>query len=398
MVKIIYTNKNEEIIVDDCDYDILNKYTWYISNGNVIQGMVDKKIKKLNRFIYSELMNNKILKQEGVGYINQNKNDNTRNNLKKMLPSEYNRNARTLYKNKTSCYKGVSYDKHRKILVWISSIKINDKVKRASYQKEIHAVWQYNLWLIEYNLDHLLNLKNNIQELLDFILYEKPIKSIPILPIGIIPTFNKNRTIRSYYVNYKQNGKNRSKSFKTVPQAIIFKQQEKELEEKRRKLKLKEKQPLLKDELGNFIIIIKNTKILIDEEDYNKISMFRIEITIGYPILNIEKRKVRLSRFLMNCNDPNLQVDHINNIPLDNRKCNLRIVTHVQNNYNKTSRKNSSSKYIGVWFDKSRNLWAVRIKKKFIGRFKTEIEAGKARDVATKKYFGESGNLNFPDL
>jgi len=26
-----------------------------------------------------------------------------------------------------------------------------------------------------------------------------------------------------------------------------------------------------------------------------------------------------------------------------------------------------------------------------------EIEAAKARDIATKKYFGEYGNLNFPE-
>jgi len=33
--------------------------------------------------------------------------------------------------------------------------------------------------------------------------------------------------------------------------------------------------------------------------------------------------------------------------PLDNRKCNLRIVTPKQNSMNQSSRKNSTSKYIG---------------------------------------------------
>jgi hypothetical protein len=67
---------------------------------------------------------------------------------------------------------------------------------------------------------------------------------------------------------------------------------------------------------------------------------------------------------------------------------------------NKKSSKNSSSKYIGVSWDKSRNKWTVSIninnKAKFLGRFKYEIEAAKVRDQATLKYYGEYGNLNFP--
>jgi hypothetical protein len=44
-----------------------------------------------------------------------------------------------------------------------------------------------------------------------------------------------------------------------------------------------------------------------------------------------------------------------NNDRLDNRKCNLRIVTPEQNNRNQSSSKNSSSKYVGVSFDKRSN-------------------------------------------
>lgn len=42
----------------------------------------------------------------------------------------------------------------------------------------------------------------------------------------------------------------------------------------------------------------------------------------------------------------------IDHIPLDNIKCNLRIVTPTQNS---SSHKNSSSKYIGGSFNKNKN-------------------------------------------
>lgn len=91
-------------------------------------------------------------------------------------------------------------------------------------------------------------------------------------------------------------------------------------------------------------------------------------------------------------------VDHINNNPLDNRKNNLRVVTVAQNNMNKKSSKNSTSKYIGVYWN-TNNKWKASInqnnKYKFLGLFDNEIDAARARDEATKIYFGEFGNLNF---
>jgi hypothetical protein len=95
-----------------------------------------------------------------------------------------------------------------------------------------------------------------------------------------------------------------------------------------------------------------------------------------------------------------LVVDHWNNNSLDNRKSNLRSATHAQNSYNREKRKNATSKYIGVSFDKQTKKWRVKIKlrgkDRCIGRFKREIDGAHAYDRAALKYRGRFARLNFP--
>jgi hypothetical protein len=98
---------------------------------------------------------------------------------------------------------------------------------------------------------------------------------------------------------------------------------------------------------------------------------------------------------------PGLLVDHRNCNSLDNRRANLRLATHQENMRNRRKRKNTSSRFIGVTFDKQRGKWLARIiyqgKRIFLGRFDTEIEAARAYDAAVKKYHIEFARLNFPE-
>jgi len=95
---------------------------------------------------------------------------------------------------------------------------------------------------------------------------------------------------------------------------------------------------------------------------------------------------------------PSLLVDHRNCDSLDNRRDNLRLATHKQNMQNRRKRKNTSSRFIGVHFDKQRRKWAVHIRhngrKLWLGRFTDEIAAARAYDNAAKKYHGEFARLN----
>lgn len=93
------------------------------------------------------------------------------------------------------------------------------------------------------------------------------------------------------------------------------------------------------------------------------------------------------------------QVDHINHNTLDNRRCNLRICTNQQNNWNRASCKNSSSKFKGVSYYKPSKKWIAQIciddKRKNLGYYKSEIQAAKIYDAKAKELFGKFAKLNF---
>lgn len=77
-------------------------------------------------------------------------------------------------------------------------------------------------------------------------------------------------------------------------------------------------------------------------------------------------------------NGCNMVVNHINFIRTDNRLDNLEIISARENN-NKKHLPNQSSKYVGVYWYKAGGTWAAQItinrKNKYLGRYKTELEA-----------------------
>jgi hypothetical protein len=94
------------------------------------------------------------------------------------------------------------------------------------------------------------------------------------------------------------------------------------------------------------------------------------------------RRRVRLHRLLLNATKGHI-VDHINRNKLDNRRANLRFVTHSENTFNSDTRPTSVSQYKGV--SKKRNKWRAYIshhgKYVHIGHFETEHQAALAHDL-----------------
>ena len=95
---------------------------------------------------------------------------------------------------------------------------------------------------------------------------------------------------------------------------------------------------------------------------------------------------------------PEYLVDHINHNGLDNRRSNLRLVTHKQNMWNVAPKNNK--KYKGVELHKFSGLWRATLRNHedlYICTYhKTEEEAARAVDEAYRNHYGEFAYQNFP--
>ena len=88
-------------------------------------------------------------------------------------------------------------------------------------------------------------------------------------------------------------------------------------------------------------------------------------------------RNIMLHRFIINP-PSDMFIDHINRDGLDNRRENLRIVTHSENHFNERIRSDNTSGYKGVSprkYKGSINGWVAQYGTKYVGCFKTKEEA-----------------------
>lgn len=131
-------------------------------------------------------------------------------------------------------------------------------------------------------------------------------------------------------------------------------------------------------------------KFYFDKEDFDKIKDYCwYKGSKGYLLANINHTSIRLHRLLLN--EPNLPIDHINHKVNDNRKCNLRVCTYSENNYNRRIQSNNTSGVVGIcWHNKSKKWFArITVNKETIslGLFDDLEEAKEARKKAEVKYF-----------
>ena len=129
-------------------------------------------------------------------------------------------------------------------------------------------------------------------------------------------------------------------------------------------------------------------EVLIDVEDYEKVKNYHWYIKDDYVTTNIkckERGSIRIHRLILNYFD-NKVIDHINHNTLDNRKCNLCIVSKSENQQNLKPKKNG---YRGVYKSGKKFKSSIRINGKYIylGTFDTFEDAKKARINAENKYF-----------
>lgn len=138
--------------------------------------------------------------------------------------------------------------------------------------------------------------------------------------------------------------------------------------------------------------------LIVDNEDYDRCSSLKWSLSRGYGQAYHHGEMILIHRYVLNLfNDP-VKVDHKFHNKLDNRKKNLRICNASQNQANR--KPNKGTTYKGVYFHQKANKFIARIAinntRLHLGCFTNEIEAAKAYDLASIKYFGEFAKLNFP--
>lgn len=87
-----------------------------------------------------------------------------------------------------------------------------------------------------------------------------------------------------------------------------------------------------------------------------------------------------------------MEIDHINGKPYDNRRSNLRLVTHADNMKNQAMRADNKSGYADVWENKGWGKpWTAQITcngiRHYLGHFDTPEEAAKSSGCRTRTIF-----------
>src|SRR5437763_1447599 len=109
------------------------------------------------------------------------------------------------------------------------------------------------------------------------------------------------------------------------------------------------KQPIKRNRDGIAIIEVFNDNheivahVLVDDSDYYRVIIYNWSMCGKYVHGLVDGKMVRIHRFIMNCYDFNIKIDHDDRNPLNCQKRNLIVEDDIRNGQNKTKAKNKTS-------------------------------------------------------
>jgi hypothetical protein len=144
MAKEIELTQGYKALVDDEDFEYLNRFNWCISHGYAVRKQKNGKgLVLMHRVILGRKLGRELLKSEKVDHVNGNGLDNTRNNLRAATHKQNIRNSAKAAGG-TSRFKGVSW--HKKSNKWQALIGVNGKVIHLGhFDDEIEAAKKYDM-------------------------------------------------------------------------------------------------------------------------------------------------------------------------------------------------------------------------------------------------------------
>lgn len=145
MREIKLANNRGITLVDDEYYDMLIQYHWSLDSSGYAQKATKINDKWIPERIHKLLID--IPKGLEVDHINNNRLDNQKSNLRIVTRSQ-NMMNKSVYKNSTSKFKGVSWNKNTN--KWRSVIGLNGKYYHLGvFENEFEAAKAYNKKAIE---------------------------------------------------------------------------------------------------------------------------------------------------------------------------------------------------------------------------------------------------------
>lgn len=126
--------------------------------------------------------------------------------------------------------------------------------------------------------------------------------------------------------------------------------------------------------------------------------IFGSKNSVGYLLISVDSKTFvaqRLAWIISNGTiQSGLQIDHINRDRSDNRLCNLRLVTHMENAHNQKLRTTNKYGYTGLFLHPQSKKWqasiVVNYKRIHLGCFDTLEEASAAYATAKEIYHPSS--------
>lgn len=151
------------------------------------------------------------------------------------------------------------------------------------------------------------------------------------------------------------------------------------------------------------IPLSKGLYTLVDETDYEYLNQWNWYARSGdgcvYASRSNSKAKIAINMHVVLLPAPDgKEPDHIDGDSLNNRRNNLRLVTHQENMWNRKPVTGSSSKFKGVSWQTATQYWKAYIKinekQVHLGCFWDEVDAAIAYNKAAKALHGEFAKLN----
>lgn len=312
-------------IVDINDFYKYSNYKWYSDKNGYIRGKINGKNVILSRIISGAKEN------EITDHINGFKHDNTSKNLRN---TNYlvNGGNRRINKNKnTSNYKYVYFDKSKnkyKACIIINYIQYC----LGMFESELEAIDAVDMFITHESIAKYktLNFPEKLEEYLkrEYKPYKKTIKSINY--IGV----TKNHNNYNANIEHKKNKYYLGTSEYPIICAKLYDQYIVDNNIPNKKLNFPQDYPNYDpnhkiktlcekyDDKSVKLLLNSPTLCLISKEDYDKIKYYTCtyDRTNKYVTIKINKKSIKLSRYLMNLKKSHIYCDHIEGNRTDNRK------------------------------------------------------------------------------